>query len=186
MAYSWTLGNGQQIYLDNQGEQTTITSLIASAGQHQQSTNSFTTGKWTSPPEMFIDGNKVVLKLQTESGDVAIAIQGGSMSMSSGSQRIDSAQRVQAQQTSSMPNMSMPSMPSMPPMPPIPPIPPIDLGGMQMNINPMEMRMGNMSMGMGKTNSSPTANERRFCSQCGEPTKPSDRFCSNCGHKLTA
>jgi hypothetical protein len=184
MAYCWTLGNGQQIYLDNQGEQTVITSLIASAGQQQQSGNSFTTGKWTQAPEMFVTPSGVLLRLHTERGETSIAVQGGSMSMSTGAQSIGTAQQVQAQQVSSMPQASIPPMQ---PMAPMQPMQPLNLGGMQMSMNPMEMRMGNMamSMGMRTSTSTPTGSERKFCTQCGAPTQPTDRFCSSCGHQLT-
>jgi rRNA maturation endonuclease Nob1 len=53
----------------------------------------------------------------------------------------------------------------------------------------MEMRMGNMAMSTGSgistsTATDSTANDRKFCTQCGTPTQSTDRFCSSCGHKL--
>jgi hypothetical protein len=51
-----------------------------------------------------------------------------------------------------------------------------------MNINPMEMRMGNMLMSMGSSSASTSTastKKKRFCPQCGEAVNQSDRFGSS-------
>lgn len=169
MAYTWELDSGQKISLDNQEHQTIVTIGSGSFGQQQQSSSSFTTGKWTSPPEIFRDAGGAVIKIITTDGEHRVRVQGNSIGVESGNS-FNNSQRMQVQQsgTSTTSGFSMK------------PMEPMKMGDMSMNMNPMEMRMGNMSMKMGeKTNST-----RRFCSQCGTPVESSDRFCSSCGHQL--
>jgi rRNA maturation endonuclease Nob1 len=58
-------------------------------------------------------------------------------------------------------------------------MPPMQMGNMQMNVQPMVMKMGDMELNMGVI-----ASQQKFCTQCGIPVKPSDKFCASCGHKL--
>ncbi len=179
MAYVCELGTGQRVYLNNQGAQTIVIIASGGPGQQQQSSSSFTTGSWTSLPEIFRTPNGAVLKIKTAQGEYFIQIQGSSMSVMGSSPSLGGSQQMQVQQVSSMP------VSSMPPMQPMEPMRPMKMGDMQMNMNPMEMRMGNMEMRMGSQASSSELEEtRRFCSQCGGPIKLEDRFCSSCGHRL--
>ena len=185
MAYVCELGTGQRVYLNNQGAQTIVIIASGGPGQQQQSSSSFTTGSWTSLPEIFRTPNGAVLKIKTAQGEYFIQIQGSSMSVMGSSPSLGGSQQMQVQQVSSMPVSSMPPMQPMEPMKPMEPMRPMKMGDMQMNMNPMEMRMGNMEMRMGsQASSSASAETRRFCSQCGAPIKPEDRFCSSCGHRL--
>lgn len=169
MAYVCEIG-GAQIYLDCQGLQTVVTIASSSQGQQQQSSSSFSTGSWTSPPEIFRNSGGFVVKIIAERGEYFIHTQGGSMSVMSAAPSLNNTQRMQVQQVDGMPESAMPSMQPMKPM---------KMGDMQMSMNPMEMRMGNMEMRSGSTSGT-----RRFCSQCGTSVEPSDRFCSSCGHRL--
>lgn len=173
MAYTCELDSGQRINLDNQGNQTVVTVSNGSLGQQQQSSSSFTTGKWTSPPEIFRRDRGVVIKITTAEGEHQVRVQGNSISVESSHVSLGNSQRMHLQQsgTSTSSGVSMK---------PMEPIKPMKMGDMSMNMNPMEMRMGNMSMQMGDK----TQSTRRFCSQCGASVEPSDRFCSSCGHQL--
>jgi hypothetical protein len=84
MAYLCELGNGQKIYLDNQGNQTVITSVSQSFGQQQQSSNQFTTGKWSSLPQIYQFPNGVIIKLITIQGEYSLQVQGSNMVMNQG------------------------------------------------------------------------------------------------------
>lgn len=176
MAYVCEIGGDRRVYLDCQGSQTVVTTASSRSGQQQQSSNSFSTGSWTLPPEIFRNSDGFVVKITAERGEYFIRIQGGSTSVMSADPSLNSAQRMQVQQVDSMPESSLPSMQ---PMEPMKPMKPMKMGDMQMSMNPMEMRMGNMEMRIGSTSST-----RRFCSQCGTSVEPSDRFCSSCGHRL--
>ncbi len=196
MAYICELGSGQRLYLDNVGEQTAVTLATSSAGQQQQSSSQFTTGAWTTPPELFRIPQGVVVKLTTAQGVHHLQLQGNQLGMMSQSPSLGNAQQMQVSSGVAMPGSPMPPMQPMSPvepmqpMTPMAPIQPMKMGDMEMSANPMQMRMGNMAMQMGnaatssRASGSTTAGKAKFCSQCGTPVKPSDRFCSNCGYQL--
>ena len=183
MVYVCDLGSGHNVYLDNQGMQTVITSVSSGPGQQQQASSSLQTGAWTAPPQLFRTPTGVVVKIFTAQGDRFIQIQGSTMHAIDGAIMVGSAQQMQMQQVASAPPSSIPSMPPMQPMQPM------KMGDMQMNLNPMEMRMGNMEMRMGTAASASNVSNsaqgtRHFCSQCGVAVEASDRFCAHCGNKL--
>lgn len=183
MAYVGELDTGQKIYLENQGTQTLITSILSSSKQKQQSSSSISTGSWTAEPKMYKTANGVVVEIAAEGGKYFLQIQGSSMSVLNETLSPSKERQMPMRQVESTPSSSMPSMKSIEPMQPM------KMGDMEMKMNPMEMRMGNMQMQMGSSMSSSTSeassqSKRRFCSQCGESVKPSDRFCSSCGHQL--
>lgn len=167
MIYNWELATGQQISVDNQGAQTIVTILSASAGQQQRSINSFNTGIWTVPPEMSIDPTGATLKITTATGASIIQVRGNSIQMHSshGGEHRSSSTNTSSTFTTGME--------------PMPPMQPMQMGNMQMNMQPMVMKMGNMELNMGAT-----ASKQKFCTQCGTPVKSADKFCASCGHKL--
>lgn len=201
MIYVCEITTNQAVYLDNQGIQTIVTSVNASPGQQQQTTSSFTTGQWTSVPQMFQTAQGVfLLKVNGTAGERFIAIQGNSLSILTNLPNLNNSQQLQMQSTGCMPTNSVPTMQPlrpmepmepMKPMQPIPPMQPMQLnmGDMSMNMNPMAMRMGNMAMEIGKipTMGENTAHQstKNFCSQCGNAITQGDRFCSHCGNQLT-
>lgn len=179
MAYLCDLGNGQKIYLENQGNQTIVTSVSQSSGQQQQSSNQFTTGTWSSLPQVYQFPNGMLIKLTTAQGEYNLQIQGSNMVINQGLIDVGNAQTVPLQQAPETAS-NLPPMEPMQPLEPMKPMQPMTMGNMSMNMNPMEMKMGNMSMTMGET----PKTGRRFCSQCGSPVKESDKFCASCGHRL--
>ena len=166
MIYNWELATGQQISVDNQGAQTVVTISSNSAGQQQRTINSFNTGIWIVPPEMSIEPTGATLKITTFTGAVLIQVRGNSIQMQS-----TSSGEHQASTSSSSTSTTG--------MAPMPPMPPMQMGNMQMNLQPMVMKMGDMELNMGAT-----ASKQTFCTQCGTPVKPVDKFCAGCGHKL--
>ena len=205
MAYTCELGSGQRIYLENVGEQTAVTLASSSAGQQQQSGSQFTTGTWTTPPELFRTPQGVVIKLTTAQGTHHLQLQGNQLGMMSQSPTLGNAQQMQMSSGVAMPGNAMPPMGAtqpmspmqpMEPMQPMQPMQPMKMGNMEMNANPMQMRMGNMEMQMGNAASSSAASssaassgaaspgKAKFCSQCGTAVQSGDRFCANCGHQL--
>ena len=157
MIYHWELGTGHQISVDNEGAQTVVTILHTSAGQQQRTSNSFTTGIWLIPPEMSMTPTGGILKVTTPSGASLIQIQGNSINLHS---------QGASQSTTSTSSTSTG-------------IKPMQMGNMQMNMQPMSMKMGSMELNMDAT-----ASQKRFCTECGTPVKPTDKFCASCGHKL--
>ncbi|MEM9120674.1 MAG: zinc ribbon domain-containing protein [Cyanobacteria bacterium P01_F01_bin.56] len=193
MAYTCELGSGQRLYLDNLGEQTAVTLASSSAGQQQQASSQFTTGAWTAPPELFRTPQGVVIKLTTAQGTQYLQWQGHQLGMMAQNPPLGNAQPMPMSSGATMPGHPMPPLQPMPPMPsmePMPPMPPMKMGDMEMSTNPMQMRMGNMTLQMSSAVSSSvshnaaTAGKAKFCTQCGSPVQPRDRFCANCGHQL--
>ncbi len=160
MTHNWELGTGHQISVDNQGAQTVITVLQASAGQQQRTSTSFTTGFWIAPPELTMTATGGILKIVTPSGESIIQIQGNSI-------QLQSSHSGASQSTSTSTSFSSGAEP----------FAPMQMGNMQ--IQPMVMRMGNMELNM----NTPTS-KQQFCTQCGTSVKPTDKFCASCGHKL--
>lgn len=158
MIYHWELGTGHQISVDNEGAQTVVTILHTSAGQQQRTSNSFTTGIWLIPPEMSMTPTGGILKVTTPSGESLIQIQGNSINLQSNQGASQSTTSTSSTSTG---------------------IKPMQMGNMQMNMQPMSMKMGNMELNMDAT-----ASQKRFCTECGTPVKPTDKFCASCGHKL--
>ena len=163
MTYNWELETGQQISVDNQGAQTVVTISHTSAGQQQRSINSFNTGIWIVPPELSIDPTGATLKITTPTGASLIQVRGNSIQI----QSTHSGEHQSSTSTSSTFTSGMP------------PMPPMQMGNIQMNMQPMVMKMGDMELNMGAT-----ASQQKFCTQCGTPVKPADKFCASCGHKL--
>ncbi|WP_250564941.1 zinc ribbon domain-containing protein [Adonisia turfae] len=174
MAYVCELNPGHHVYLDNQGDQTTVTTTMGMPGQQQQASSSMTTGPWIAPPEGYQNTAGAIVKLLTAQGETCVYIQGNSITLAGSEVSMVGAQQLSMRQTVAMPTSSMP------------PMPPMTMGTMQMTMTPMEMHMGNMELKMNAANQAPQpAATRQFCSQCGAKVAPEDNFCSSCGHALS-
>lgn len=169
MAYTASLTNNQQLAIALGGIQTNISLVSSSPGQQQSQSNSFTTGKWKTPPQLYKIGMGFVLKIDSQNGLYFIAIQSNSIATIE-SPDLNNATKVDLQTTPDPTPNNMGFKPMQP----------LTMGNMIMDINSMSMQMGNMSMNIGKNRTS----IKRFCSQCGKPAKKSDRFCSSCGHQM--
>jgi hypothetical protein len=184
MAYMCNLGNGQQVVVENQDNQTIVTLSGRGPGQQQQASTGFSTGKWTALPVLYREGGGFILRLETDRGPHYVQLQGSSMSAIGTTPHLGNAE-VMPLQTLDRPQGGtmnpMEPMQPMKPMQPMNPMEPMKMGDMEMRMNPMEMRMGKMNMSMG--DSSPSYRQN-FCSQCGAPVKENDRFCANCGNRL--
>ena len=148
MAYVCEFSSGHQVYLDNQSDQTIITSTVGTPGQQQQASNSMTTGPWTAPPKAYQNLGGAIFTLFTAQGEIHISIQGTSVSTTSAPA---GSQQLSMQQTTA----------AVPPMQPMSPMQPMTMGNMQMTMQPMEMRMGNMELKMDSVTPTPksTADE---------------------------
>lgn len=62
MAYQSDLGNGQTVFIEQQGEQTSV--QVHGDGQSQGS--GFHTGHWTQPPRLYRSGDGLVLELRAD------------------------------------------------------------------------------------------------------------------------
>ena len=171
MAYTAKLLSDRQLTVINQGSQTFITLTSQSPGQQQSQTNSFTTGQWQVPPQLYHLGEGFVLQSSSHSGMHFLLIRVNSISTIA-KPALDNAVRVDLQEVADPPANSQTIE--------FEPMQPMKMGNMSMDLNSMSMQMGNMSMNMGNTATS----TKRFCSQCGQVAKVNARFCSSCGHQL--
>lgn len=176
MAYRVHLNGNQQLTIVNQGSQTLISLVTSSSGQQQSQSNSFTTGKWNRPPQLFQRGGGFILQIDSDRQQHFVSIQANSISTVTSAPSLENAVKI-----------DLDDIPD-----PAPdeydidfePMQPMRMGNMSMNMNPMSMRMGNMSIDIGGAKTSTSS--KRFCTQCGQAVKASDRFCSSCGHQLNS
>ncbi|MGB3297668.1 MAG: zinc ribbon domain-containing protein [Phormidesmis sp.] len=193
-AYQYSLSASQTLYIGGQGLMTVVTLQSGSAGQQQQSSHQFSTGKWTAIPLLYRLGQGVVVVISTISETYYLQVQGNQMQMSTGAVSDDLASQMSQSQTlplqpaaampASMPAMDMQPMPQMQPMKPMH----LKMGDMEMSMGEMsmgEMKMGKMDMPQSDQESSSQPKAKRFCTQCGSSAEASDKFCGRCGNRLT-
>ncbi len=206
MAYQFNLGSGQQIVVQQQGEQTAIGLSSHGAGQQQQQQSTVTTGQWQEPPMLFQTGGGFVLRLVGSQGTTVVQIEASGLQLLSSAAvpNLADAAAVPGQEVADAAGLQvgqarfdMEPMQPMKPMPPMEPMKPMQMGNMSMQMNPMRMQMGDMKLEMGSESSSQSSpsmsspsreqpQSQRFCTQCGQPVAASDRFCAQCGHQLSA
>lgn len=170
MSYFFELQTGDRCSIQNLGHQTVINLSYSSGGQQQQSSISLTTGAWNTPPTAFYVNQGAIAQISGSQGTYYVYLQSGQLQSLPIAPDLTHAQSIPLQEDRGS---------VAPPLPPLPPLPPMTMGGMQMQMTPMEMRMGDRVLRMD------TASPRRFCSQCGAAVQASDRFCASCGHALS-
>ncbi|GGQ95542.1 hypothetical protein [Deinococcus ruber] len=89
MAYEADLGNGQTMYLEQQGEQTSI--RVHGGGQSQGS--GFHTGQWKAQPRLLKVGQELVLELQGAS-QMYYGLQNGQLHSLDSAPSLDGAEEV--------------------------------------------------------------------------------------------
>lgn len=189
MPYTCNLGEGRQLYLANQDQQTLVTLISISFGQQQSQSSSFSTGAWTSPPTVLLTNIGLTIRIETAQGQAFIQVQGNSIQAQVELPSFVNADILPLQHLDQPdpPKGSNSGFSPMPSMPPMQPMPPMRMGNMEMQMNPMHMRIGDMELQMPAPQSpasSQQASTKKFCSNCGTKVKESDCFCSSCGHQL--
>ncbi|NJL90310.1 MAG: zinc ribbon domain-containing protein [Coleofasciculaceae cyanobacterium SM2_1_6] len=200
----------QQIYLENQGNQTVITLLTGSPHQQQSQSTSWQTGVWIVPPILWRGAMGFILRVEGQGGQFLGLIQGSSISTLAAMPAIADAQIIPLQTLANPdPDSTFPSMQPLQPMASMPPMPPMQMQMPSLEsmppMPPMQMRLGNMHMQMGgatsqvsgqssshatsqssnpSSTSSKATSTQSFCSQCGAKVRESDRFCAHCGHQI--
>lgn len=163
MAYSVIIGDSRQLTIANLGTQTQINLSISTPGQQQSQSTSFSTGKWLSKPKLFQLEQGFVLEINTSQNSHYILIQDHSISTIKSPAGLNNYPQIDL---TAIPDSNSAT---------IPPIQPLKMGN-------MSMQMGKMSISL--NNQSKTSVTQQFCSQCGKQAKMSDRFCRSCGHEL--
>jgi len=78
--YVLRLSDTQVLEISNEGEQTSVRNEIRSAGSHQVSQTTTTTGELVSPPQYVSAGEGIILVLMTASGEHHVRVAGGNVS----------------------------------------------------------------------------------------------------------
>jgi hypothetical protein len=77
MSYAYKMENGQQLLVDNEGDQTRVSLGQGEGGSQQQSQgNSFDTGAWSKAPALFQAGQDLILRVETKNGARFIRVRG--------------------------------------------------------------------------------------------------------------
>lgn len=187
MIYLANLNTNQHLYIENRDNQTIVTLVSGNATQQQSQSSSIETGKWITPPSLFKTENSFLIRIDSVNGQNFIQLQANGFNTLNTIPSLNNVdvlplQRLSQTQTSSQ---SSPSFSPMKPLETMKPMQPMKLNDMSMDINSMEMRMGDMSLKMPqKISESSSPSHRHFCTKCGNLVKTSDCFCGNCGHKL--
>jgi len=174
MTYVADLGQGQSLAIENAGTQTMITWETKSAGQQQSQQMSLSLGQWSASPMVFKTTAGFILQIESNQRAYYVRLQSNSISLLSEVPLILGAEEVPLRY------VAAPS----PKMPEMKPLEPLRMDNMSMQVEPMEMRMGNMNLSMATSTSHTSGAKVRFCSQCGREVELSDRFCAQCGAKL--
>lgn len=188
MGYGAVLAEGWQLYVDYAATsaQTQVTTTHMAMGQQQSQAIALSTGAWKAPPLLFRVAGGFVLQLETATGTVFVQIQPGQLQAIAALPDGTGANRVPLEQR----NGPVPgAMPPLSPLPPLSSMQPgrmsmgnMSMGNMSMNLDGMQMRMGDMELTMGdRTAPNPL---RKFCPQCGNAVQVGNRFCAHCGHRL--
>ena len=76
MTYSHDLENGERLLVQNDGDDTQVALSSGDSGQQQNQSTGFNTGKWSKPPELFRASEKLVLRVENQSGVQFISVHG--------------------------------------------------------------------------------------------------------------
>lgn len=188
MTYLGNLSTSQRLYIENRDNQTIVTLISSSNTQQQSQSSSLETGNWTIPPSLFKTENTFLLRIESVKGQYFIQVQSNGLNILKTSPSLNNVdvlplEMVSQTETS---NQSSVQFSPMKPMQPMQPMQPMKLNDMSMDINAMEMRMGDMYLRMPENPSTESSSQshRRFCTKCGNLVKIEDCFCAYCGHKL--
>lgn len=152
MAFEYSDRSGT-VFIENQGAQTNLQVSSGSGGQQQSQGNGFTTGEWSSDPELYRDGRDLLLVLHTPEGDRAVRIHGSSSQSLSSVPETSGCERLELKQVEKSSHQGKAPMKPMEPMRPMKPMKPMEMrmGNMHMSMGSgMEMRMGDMHLKMGE------------------------------------
>jgi hypothetical protein len=76
MSYTYKMNNGQQLLVDQDGDQTRLALSHDSSSQQQSQGTAFDTGTWTNPPKLFRLQQALILRVEAKNGSRFIRVQG--------------------------------------------------------------------------------------------------------------
>lgn len=181
MSYAYEMESGQQLVVENDGNETLVALSSGSEGQQQSQATGFDTGKWSKAPTLYRVRKDLVLRLETSGGSQFLRVRGDRIERVRTEPDLEGAEKFSLRKSShgvAMKPMAPMKPMKMKPMEPMKPMKPMK------GMRPMEMRMGDMHMRMGGRDESQS--QQRFCTGCGKAAQKEDSYCGSCGNKLSA
>ena len=130
MTYAHDLGNGQQLLVENDGDNTQVALSSGDSGQQQNQSTGFSTGEWSKPPELFRTAENLVLRLESKSGVEFIGVQANQIESMRKEPKLENAERLTLKESDEKiarmkPMEPMKPMKPMEPMKPMKPMKPM-------------------------------------------------------------
>ena len=125
MTYTYDLGNGQRLLVQNDGDNTQVALSSGDSGQQQNQSTGFSTGEWSKPPELFRTAENLVLRLESKSGVEFIGVQGNQIQSMRRKPELENAERVTLKESDENIARMKPMEPRMKPMEPMKPMRPM-------------------------------------------------------------
>ena len=94
MTYTYDLGNGQRLLVQNNGDNTQVALSSGDSGQQQNQSTGFSTGECSKPPELFRTAENLVLRLESKSGVEFIGVQGNQIQSMRREPKLENAERL--------------------------------------------------------------------------------------------
>jgi hypothetical protein len=122
MTYSYDIGNGQRLLVENNGDDTQVALNSGDSGQQQNQSVGFNTGKWSKPPELFRTGEGIVLRLESKSGIQFVSVHGHQIETMSSEPDLKNAEKMTLKES----DENIARMKPMKPMEPMKPMKPMN------------------------------------------------------------
>jgi hypothetical protein len=123
MNYICDLGNGRQLRLENDGNQTHLGLGSSDSGQQQSQSVGFQTGEWSSEPAVFKQGNDLIIQLHLDQGERYFRARRGAVEAIDDAPDLAKAERLSLKESSA--DSGLKPMKPMEPMKPMKPMEPM-------------------------------------------------------------
>jgi hypothetical protein len=127
MSYAYKMENGQQLLVDNEGDQTRVSLGQGEGGSQQQSQgNTFDTGSWSKPPTLLRAGQDLMLRVEAKNGTRFIRVRGDDIQLLNDEPDLRQAEQLDLSESDQPAGMKpMEPMQPMKPMEPMKPMKPM-------------------------------------------------------------
>jgi hypothetical protein len=125
MTYAYDLGNGQQLLVENDGDNSQVALSSGDSGQQQNQSAGFNTGEWSKPPDLFRTKDDLVLRLESKSGVQFIRVHGHQIESISNEPDLKNAEKLTLKESDEKIARMKPMAP-MKPMEPMKPMKPMN------------------------------------------------------------
>jgi hypothetical protein len=120
MNYKGQLNTGEEILLQNDGEQTHIQLQSGEDGKRESQGSGFETGKWKKTPILYSSGEGAVLRIESGEGEAFVAITRHGINRLSEAPNLEGSEEIALSETDEkLPEMHMKPMAPMKPMKPL-------------------------------------------------------------------